>query len=92
MPRDRKTRRRWRRGRLGIGRGGERPISYCWSWRALPGVPGLVATVASRVVSQDLIQHRQTTCLRRCCRRRAQHPHVHRILFPTSVTIASRPS
>jgi hypothetical protein len=24
--------------------------------------------------------------------KRAQHPHVHRILFPTSVTIASRPS
>jgi hypothetical protein len=69
--------------------------------RALPGVPGFVATVALRNVFARLdpsvgesgphaFAVRDDVFVR--AHARAAHHHVHRIPFPTSVTIASRPS
>jgi hypothetical protein len=69
--------------------------------RALPGVPGLVATVALRNVFARLDPSVGGSGPHAFAVRddvfvgahaRAAHHHVHRILFPTSVTIASRPS
>ena len=68
--------------------------------RALPGVPGFVATVALGLVSPRLDPSvgrsgPHAFAVRKAAfvgaRMRAAHPHVHRILPPTSVTIASRP-
>jgi hypothetical protein len=64
--------------------------------RALPGVPGFLATVALRNVSQDLIpasgdqDHTPSPSASAAFVNQGQS--VHRIPDPTSVTIAIRPS
>ncbi len=64
--------------------------------RALPGVPGLLATVVGRNKSADLTpasgcrDHTTSPSATRAVRYR--HNRVHRIPLPTSVTIAKRPS
>ena len=69
--------------------------------RALLGVPGFIATVAFGLVTQELDPSvgrsgPHAFAVREAAfvgaHQRAAHPHVHRTLPPTSVTIASRPS
>jgi len=71
------------------------------AYSALLGVPGFVATVALQNVFARLDPSVGGSGPRALAVRenvfvgapqRAAHHHVHRILFPTSVTIASRPS